>query len=73
VIFRPVRSRVPDPLHLRHGRQFFPDGDRFRPPPPHRRHDVYGQNQHTNQYTGPPTTTAPTTQAIISAVLKTAS
>jgi hypothetical protein len=60
-ILRPVRTRVPEPLHFLHGRQYRFDGDRFRPPPPHRTHGPYGQNQHANAY---PPAAANTARAI---------
>jgi hypothetical protein len=46
---RPKRTRVADPLHRRHGRQYLPDGDIFRPAPEHQRHAAYGHQAHAHR------------------------
>lgn len=53
----PVRSRRPKPLHRRHVREYFPDGDARAPRPLHLGQAAKGQNQHANAY--PPTHTSP--------------
>lgn len=57
----PVRSRRPLPLHRRHVREYFPDGDAWLPMPWHFGQRANGQNQHANAYPAADTSPATTT------------